>query len=654
MQNCYIYAHFKKDDDEIFYIGKIFKIILRLVVSEVRVIGYLAGDENLINAYRSGLDVHYLSASKMYNKPISDITKTERSVAKACLHGDTKIKLLNGDYVKISELPDTFQYTYCTNELGDIVPGKILNVVKTKYVSSLLKITLDDGSYFECTGDHEIRLRNGEYVAAEKLKIGESLMPIYTKKDNRGYEEIFHNNKMKYEKTHKMVSNNLIIDVWDLEDVNVVHHKDFNKLNNDPSNLALFGRNLHNKFHRHNSQKAWEKIKSDPNWREKISEQRKKYFSKLSPDQRKKHGRLGSFNKSVSTALILENSQNWIETRSYIGSYNAILQYIRDLIELGILEKYNDYVYCNSVVKFENLEKVFNKSIFCIICDSFRFKYSGKQYVKKDFKNFLIESGSRVQKFLRNKLQTDLEFKNRVKSVKKNNMLNVNNNPEIRKLQQRGKILKNLKSYFEKYGVFNYSEYLKFEGRKISLKNIESNFGDLDTALELSKTYNHKIISIEIVSYDEPIPVYDLEIEDHHNFFIWTSDNSGVNVHNCTFGLLYGKTPESFFRDGTFKTLQEAHDAFDSFFKAYPKIKQFIDDKHKEVLDLKGTRTALGDIIKIDFDDTSEYETAEAQRQSVNFPIQHYSSCSAAIVIDELDEWCKQNDVQISPFLFNV
>lgn len=119
-----------------------------------------------------------------------------------------------------------------------------------------------------------------------------------------------------------------------------------------------------------------------------------------------------------------------------------------------------------------------------------------------------------------------------------------------------------------------------------------------------------------------------------------------------TFGLLYGKSPESFYRDGVFKTLAEAQEAFDSFFNAYPKIKEFIDLKHNEVLEIHGTMTALGDKIDINFDPYKEYEVAEAQRQAVNFPIQHYSSCSAAIVIDELDNWGKKNNINFNPFNF--
>ena len=119
-----------------------------------------------------------------------------------------------------------------------------------------------------------------------------------------------------------------------------------------------------------------------------------------------------------------------------------------------------------------------------------------------------------------------------------------------------------------------------------------------------------------------------------------------------TFGLLYGKSPESFYRDGVFKTLAEAQEAFDSFFNAYPKIKEFIDLKHQEVLDTYGTMTALGDKIDIPFNSYKEYEVAEAQRQAVNFPIQHYSSCAAAVVIDELDIWCKKNDINSKPFAF--
>jgi len=49
---------------------------------ELRVAGYLSKDETLIKAYEADQDIHKIVASKMYKKPVEEITKLERYMAK--------------------------------------------------------------------------------------------------------------------------------------------------------------------------------------------------------------------------------------------------------------------------------------------------------------------------------------------------------------------------------------------------------------------------------------------------------------------------------------------------------------------------------------------------------------------------------------------
>lgn len=54
---------------------------------ELRVAGILSGDEIINNAYRDGEDLHLSMAAKMSGKPLQDITKAERTAAKAVNFG---------------------------------------------------------------------------------------------------------------------------------------------------------------------------------------------------------------------------------------------------------------------------------------------------------------------------------------------------------------------------------------------------------------------------------------------------------------------------------------------------------------------------------------------------------------------------------------
>ena len=50
---------------------------------EVRVLADVANERNLINAFKSGVDLHTFSAGLTFNKPECDVTKEERQLAKA-------------------------------------------------------------------------------------------------------------------------------------------------------------------------------------------------------------------------------------------------------------------------------------------------------------------------------------------------------------------------------------------------------------------------------------------------------------------------------------------------------------------------------------------------------------------------------------------
>lgn len=59
-------------------------------------------------------------------------------------------------------------------------------------------------------------------------------------------------------------------------------------------------------------------------------------------------------------------------------------------------------------------------------------------------------------------------------------------------------------------------------------------FGSFENAIEYAKNYNHTVVGISVINYNELIPVYDLSVGIFQNFAIDIGDNSGVFVHNCT------------------------------------------------------------------------------------------------------------------------
>ena len=54
---------------------------------ELRIMAHLSGDKNLIEAFRMGEDIHAATAAKVFKKPISEVTREERSKAKTANFG---------------------------------------------------------------------------------------------------------------------------------------------------------------------------------------------------------------------------------------------------------------------------------------------------------------------------------------------------------------------------------------------------------------------------------------------------------------------------------------------------------------------------------------------------------------------------------------
>jgi len=172
-----------------------------------------------------------------------------------CLTGDTVIPLLNGKKVTMSELVaigDLDEYVYSYDlETNRYVPGHLVQAFSTG-IKEVYEIILDDGSSFKATSTHKFLTRDKHWKSIDTgLSIGDSLMPLYRTINENGYEVIQHPQKdgsYVEEFTHKMVLNNKR---GDSENLFVTHHRDENKLNNDPRNLLAVDRHKHWLYHAH-------------------------------------------------------------------------------------------------------------------------------------------------------------------------------------------------------------------------------------------------------------------------------------------------------------------------------------------------------------------------------------------------------------------
>ena len=495
--------------------------------------------KDLLTALGCGMLDHYDESKLRFDKVIL-----------LCFDGKTKVKLLNGTSKTFEELveyektnPDTVYYVYSKDENGNIVPGKAMHPRITGYRKELIKLTFDTGNTIECTPEHKFMLVDGTYKEAKDLETTDSLMPLYTKLNenkvyNSGRELVYENGKWEF--THHLVSEFYNGETKYGEQI---HHIDKNYLNNNPSNLTILTTEEHRKIHAADAGKLGKEYLTRYNksaaHRDRIS-----YLWKNSNvykdstwkkyNQSKKHiERIKELHKN--------GYYNYDDFKKYNDSLKA-KQFHSDLITK--LNRSEDIIKERNKTRLINLGIMINVNGFNIIEDTFTkyhlavtnkigtcptieyiLKYFGsfenyKDIVEQTISDLAYEA---IEKFKNNNLTAELIHNRQIGNIntKKNSMARI------------GKLL------FDKKLVFNEYNYTKVRNeikaiRTPKFENFKNYFENFEQFEEYSKNYNHKIISKEFITLEEPIPVYDLTVEKYHNFAIDIDGNrNGTIVKNC-------------------------------------------------------------------------------------------------------------------------
>lgn len=437
------------------------------------------------------------------NKPEEcELFLVEGESASGCFLGETMIKLSSGVSDTIYNISKRFKngeeiyiYTYNHNSLK-IELQKISNCWETKKVKNLVKVTLDNEKEIICTPEHLFMLRDGSYIEANKLKESMSLMPLYTgysvKKENghglNGYEYVIQQDGSS-EYTHFLAdeynSRNKL--GFPLNKRYVRHHIDFNKKNNNPNNLIRMSWDDHRKLHNDmchlnfHTPEANEKTKRTMATPESKAKRKKivedlwrdpSYREKYAKDHHKKM-RANQLARGINNGFgeYWSNNENKLKQSARVTNYYE--EHPEKKLDLSLLAK--------------------------------------KQWENEDL----------------------LEWRREKTKEQMNNKENV-----LKKLDSEYRTrIRNSVVLLNSVGIDNYEKFRTKKEYRIHtlLEKIElTGVYDFKTIQDLLKsdvyTYNHKVLTVESLFFEEEIGVYDIEVPETHNFAL----DAGIFVHNSS------------------------------------------------------------------------------------------------------------------------
>lgn len=460
-----------------------------------------------------GLDVDKATGKLIYN------TKKLRyhKIIIACFTGDTKVKSLDGNSYSFKELVDNNVkelWTYSIDKNGNVVPALAKNIRKIKETNKLVKITLDNGKVIKCTLDHKFMLPGLSYEEAQNLKVGQSLMPIYTKIENK-HEMYFDRNSGKYKYTHDLVGNTILAE--EKEDALnrlqgeehspnqnsiCVHHigvfNQNNSLNNTPENLEWLTAKEH--FIEHSKHNKTDKGKE--------------YFRELH-----KEGKLKSWSETYNgSEKHLKDIARARELGNYDGSSHFI-EYNRTQANKDSCKKSNS----NPLHILHSKQTKSLKTIKCLIENGFEVNEENYNYNK--CQGAVLFSNLNT---LFNSLEEAIELSKDVDISNYSLKREQDNNVDVQKRSRVARVIKRLTDEGLELNEENYNSVRNKKDKDPKFETILMVFDSYEDAYEAGKHYNHKIVDIEFLDVENE-PVYCMEVPEYHNFLL----EGGVVAHNC-------------------------------------------------------------------------------------------------------------------------
>ena len=400
----------------------------------------------------------------------------------------------------------------------------------TGFNKKIYKITIEGGHIIRVTGNHKFLLKDGIYKEAKELKNGDSLSTL-TKWES-SFDEIFpesnskssdylwiNNGKIKSNiSEHRFIyeqSNNIKI-----EKGSVIHHKDYNSLNNNLNNLQLMKKNEHDEFHKMD-------MMGDKNPYHKMSDEWKFNFASHKGTTNRSYIEI-STDELKEYALVLTKKLNrrfskkdWIKYAKENKIPQTFSQFRLNEVESGITSM-SKWAALKLNIEFIDSDPRLVKSYMKMLENGYNAKIeNNKVFVEKICETcnnpYWVKHSKREISFCSHICSLKYVNKNKdIKTIRNNSINKIYSEKSEHNIQKQVKILSDL--------TFNLGRIPKLKEWEIECKKenvphrlkTKHGFNSFKDIKKEAALYNHKVISVELDGYED---VYNGTVDDVHNFY---------------------------------------------------------------------------------------------------------------------------------------
>lgn len=482
-----------------------------------------------------------------------------------CVTGDTLVYVADGrGEVSFKDLAEEGEDVpvFCLDEQNKVTVRMMMNPRKTGIKKPVYKILFDDGMSIISTENHKFKMKDGSYRQLIDVCAGDSVEVLskFNTNTHFGQNDDKKLSKAKYTflqcGSFRKSEHNVIAEFKYGESLPkrgcVIHHRDFNSLNNAPDNLVLMDSNEHRSLHADrmkgvNNPMVRAKCEwSDEKWR-KYKEKQSKNNSgvnnsnynivesdvildyafhlakslgrRFSNDEwikyAKKHSLPLYFTKWRLKDMGIENYTlpNWIAYNlGYLESNDADLKTIRKYHKL-LSEGYDVFI--------ENRILYFNKKCeYCgqeIITRRKSISYCSNKCALKSRADFLKKNETTRHEWHASLMANHKKRKEFVRSKQLDVYFKLNN--ELHREPFKSEWVTTCKK----------------QNISIEISRPSSPFRSWDDLKQRANQTNHKVVSVEFAGYED---VYNGNVEEVHNFFIGGQNKKGktyyFNTLNCS------------------------------------------------------------------------------------------------------------------------